>query len=63
VQQAVPPDPLSNLAPIVNELTEVNDYAGRFHHDTNQNDEVASIVDSELLTYARRALNLIYQNG
>lgn len=62
-QQATPPDPLANLVPILNELSEVNDYIGRFHHDAKPDDGLAQIVDAELLYFAERVLNLIYKNG
>jgi wobble nucleotide-excising tRNase len=55
--------PLTNLHPFAKELGEVNDYVSQFHHDTNPNSDTAPIVDAELLVFARRALNLIYQNG
>ena len=55
--------PLINLRPLAPELLEVNDYAGQFHHDTNQSADAVQVVDSELLTFARRALALIYLNG
>ena len=61
--QAQAGDPLANLHPLLKELTEVNDYAGRFHHDTNLDPETVPVVDGELLPFAKRALNLIYQNG
>jgi wobble nucleotide-excising tRNase len=55
--------PLTNLRPLAQELFEVNDYAGQFHHDTNQSADTVQVVDGELLVFARRALTLIYQNG
>lgn len=55
--------PLINLRPLAQELLDVNDYAGQFHHDTSQSADTVQVVDAELLTFARRALTLIYQNG
>lgn len=55
--------PLAHLRPLAKELGEVNDYAGQFHHDTNQSADSAPVVDGEVLAFARRALNLIYRNG
>ena len=55
--------PLTNLRPLAKELGEINDYASQFHHDTNPASDTAPVVDAELLAFARRALNLIYQNG
>lgn len=59
-RRALQPDASAALA---RELGEVNDYAGQFHHDTNPNNDSALVVDAELLLFARRVLNLIYQNG
>jgi len=55
--------PLTNLRPLAKELSEINDYSSRFHHDTNPARDTASVVDSELLAFARRALDLIYKSG
>jgi hypothetical protein len=55
--------PLVNLRSLAQELLEVNDYAGQFHHDTNQSADTVQVVDTELLTFARRALALIHVNG
>ena len=52
--------PLANLRPLAQELQEVNDYAGQFHHD---NAGTIQVAEPELLTFARRALALIYENG
>lgn len=56
-------DPLGYLQPLLKKLGEVNDYAGQFHHDTNPGFESVPVVDGELLGFAKRALELIYQNG
>lgn len=56
-------DPLAYLQPTLKEMAEVNDYAGQFHHDTNPGYETVPVVDGELLGFAKRALNVIYQNG
>ena len=56
-------DPLANLQPLVQEMAEINDYAGRFHHDTNPDCETAQVVDAELLSFAKKVLKLIYENG
>ncbi len=55
--------PLTNLRPLAQELVDINEYAGQFHHDTNQSADTVQVVESELLVFARRALTLIYQNG
>jgi wobble nucleotide-excising tRNase len=57
------PTPLSHLRPIVPQLRKINEYAGQFHHDANENADSAPVVEAELLHYTRQALDLIYQNG
>ena len=61
IQQAVPPDPLTNLQPQLTEMSEVNEYASAFHHDTNAEADHLIINESELLGWARRALDLVYK--
>lgn len=55
--------PLTNLRPLVQELQKVNDFVKGFMHDDGEVDVSALPSDSELRTYAERALNLIYANG
>jgi wobble nucleotide-excising tRNase len=57
---AQPPNPLVHLQPLTNELYEINEYAGQFHHDTSASADT-QIVETELRTYAERALALIYR--
>lgn len=61
--QALAGDPLAYIQPILKEMSEVNDYAGQFHHDTNPGFETVTVVDGELLPCAKKALKLIYQTG
>ena len=57
---AVAPDPLAYLKPILAELSDVNEYAKQFHHDGG---DTIPISDPELLQFATKALDLIYKNG
>jgi len=52
---------LINLQSRLQELSAVNGYASNFHHDTNPNASRVIINDSELLQWAKRALDLIYK--
>lgn len=61
--QANADTPLAHLRPMCKEMREVNDYASKFHHDTNPGFETVPVVDGELIGFARRALSLIYQTG
>lgn len=55
-------DPLVYLQPSLQELRAVNNYTSQFHHDTNPGCENVHIVDSELRSFAKRALKLIYSS-
>ncbi|MBI2165136.1 MAG: AAA family ATPase [Chloroflexi bacterium] len=52
--------PLPHSASVIKELKEVNEYAGKFHHDTKLQADTIPIVDAELTGFAKRVLNLIY---
>lgn len=58
-----PSSPLYHLQQHVSEYNAVNGYAGDFHHDSNSSADSVQVIDAELLSYAKRALNLIHQNG
>lgn len=51
---------LAHLTPRVDELQALNEYASRFHHDTNRDADHATVTDAELKTFADRTLTLIY---
>lgn len=52
--------PLYHAAALVDELNEINTYAGKFHHDTNAAAGTETVDPGELLAYSRRALSVIY---
>lgn len=58
----LPTDPLNFASPLVEELKDINGYAGQFHHDTNPGIcDTLPVTTSELLTYSQRALFLVYR--
>lgn len=60
----LPSDPLNYASPLVEELKDINGYAGQFHHDTNPGVcETLPVISSELLTYSQRALTLVYRGS
>lgn len=61
IEAARAPNPLVNLQPELEELRAVNEYASRFHHDTNPDASHVIVSDNELLRWAKRALDLIYK--
>jgi len=63
IAQAQSSDPLFFAKSLVPELNEINNYAGRYHHDTNPQASSEPITPSELMSYSRRALNVIYRGN
>ncbi|MGC0820646.1 AAA family ATPase [Pantoea agglomerans] len=61
IAQSQPNDPLFFAKSLVPELNEINNYAGRYHHDTNPQASFEPITPSELMSYSKRALNVIYR--
>lgn len=55
-------DPVASTQHLIQELNEINEYAGSFHHDTNPGHaDTVVITPTELKTYAQRALNILYK--
>jgi wobble nucleotide-excising tRNase len=62
INAATPPHPVCFAKGLVNELNEINEYAGQFHHDTNPGKaDTVVIVRSELRTFSERALNIVHK--
>ncbi|MCF5545393.1 AAA family ATPase [Pseudomonas salomonii] len=60
IRNSTAPSPLTYAKTLIDELQEINSYAGQFHHDTNPDCDTVQITSSELLTYGERALKLVY---
>lgn len=63
IRDTVTPSPLCHAANLVEELTQINDYVGQFHHDTNPDADVATISASELKTFVDRALCVVHKGA
>ncbi|PTU78706.1 hypothetical protein DBO86_12655 [Pseudomonas indoloxydans] len=61
IRDAVSPSPLCHAKSLVDELNEINEYAGQFHHDANPSADTVSVVASELKTYVVRAIDLVHR--
>jgi wobble nucleotide-excising tRNase len=61
IRDSVTPSPLCHAKNLVDELNEINDYAGQFHHDTNPDADVAVVTAAELKTYVDRALGVVHR--
>jgi wobble nucleotide-excising tRNase len=60
IRDASPPNPLCHAQGLVDELNEINEYAGQFHHDTNPGADSLAVVAAELKTFVDRALLLVH---
>jgi wobble nucleotide-excising tRNase len=64
IDVAVAPSPICHAQGLINELNEINNYAGQFHHDTNPgNADTVQITPTELRTFAVRALAVIHKGS
>ena len=63
IRDTVTPSPLCHAANLVDELTEINDYVGQFHHDTNPDADVSTISAPELKTFVDRALCVVHKGA
>jgi hypothetical protein len=63
IRDSQPPSPLYYAQNLVNELNEINDYAGQFHHDTNPDADTVVVVASELKTFVERTLCVIHKGA
>jgi wobble nucleotide-excising tRNase len=60
IKTAQLPSPLVHAQNITAELNEINLYAGQFHHDTSPEADQVQIIDSELLSFAERAIQVVH---
>lgn len=63
IRDSVPPSPLCYAQNLVDELNEINDYAGQFHHDTNPDAETAAITAAELRRFVTKALGVVHKGA
>jgi wobble nucleotide-excising tRNase len=55
------PDSLKYIEPLIQELNDINRFAGKFHHDTNAAVDTLTVSDSELKTFAEPALRVVHK--
>lgn len=63
IRDALHSSPLHHAKNLVNELNEINSYAGQFHHDTNPDADAISISPGELRTFVKRALDVVHKSA
>lgn len=60
IKNALQGSPLVYAKNITDELTDINSYAGQFHHDTNPSADQVQITDGELRQYVERAIKVVH---
>lgn len=63
IRDASLPSPLCHARNLVEELNDINEYAGQFHHDTNPSADTIVVVASELKTFIERALRVVHRGA
>jgi hypothetical protein len=63
IRDSMTPSPLYHAVNLVDELNEINDYVGQFHHDTNPDADTATISSPELKTFVDRALCVVHKGA
>lgn len=63
IRDSVTPSPLCHAKNLVDELNEINDYAGQFHHDANPDADAIVVTAAELKTFIDRALGVVHRGA
>lgn len=63
IRDALVSSPLYHAQDLVEELNEINEYAGQFHHDTNPGADTVVVVAPELKTFAKHALSVVHKGS
>lgn len=61
IRDSLATSPLCHAKNLVDELNEINDYAGQFHHDANPDADAAVVTAAELKTFVDRALGVVHR--
>lgn len=60
INNAHPGSPLAHAQNITSELSEINAYAGQYHHDTDPGADPVEIIDGELRSFVERAIKVVH---
>lgn len=63
IRDSIAPSPLCHANNLIDELNEVNDYVGRFHHDTDPDADMGAVSGLELKTFVDRALCIVHKGA
>ena len=62
IRDALVTSPLRHAQDLVNDLNEINEYAGQFHHDNNPSGaDAVKVAVAELKTFVEHALNVVHK--
>jgi wobble nucleotide-excising tRNase len=63
IKDSVVPSPLCHARNLVDALNSINDYAGKFHHDTDIDADNAVVTSTELKNYVEQALAVVHKGA
>ncbi len=63
IRDALVSSPLRHAQDLVDDLNEINEYAGQFHHDTNPSADTVVVVATELKTFCEHALSIVHKGS
>jgi wobble nucleotide-excising tRNase len=63
IRDSIAPNPLCHAKNLAEELNDINDYAGQFHHDANPDADAVVVTAAELKTFVDRALGVVHKGA
>lgn len=63
IRDALVSSPLRHAQDLVDDLNEINEYAGQFHHDTNPSADTVVVVATELKIFVEHALSVVHKGS
>jgi wobble nucleotide-excising tRNase len=63
IRDSASPSPLCHAKNLVDELNEINEYAGDFHHDTNADADTVPVTATGLKIYVDRTLSVVHRGN
>jgi len=63
IRGAVAPNPLCHAKNLIDELNEINAYAGQFHHNAGPDANTVIVTTGELMAFVERALNVVHKSA
>lgn len=63
IRDSIAPSSLCHARNLVDELNEINSYAGQFHHDANADQDAPVVTVPELKTIVDQALSVVHKGA